>query len=273
MTTTHTPVKRMTRREQYAQHRAYIERECLNRLIDFTELDRELGVSEAVQGNMRAPIPPQPADLVHLHRRIRERKSFTVLEFGVGYSTLVIADALEKNERDWSALDLVPTVRNRHPFHLFSVDASQQWISHVQQQLPTPLRHRVHLQHSAVEIGTFQGWLCHYYAQLPDIVPDFIYLDGPDPKDVQGNVRGLSFQCDERTVMAADPLLMEPTFLPGTFIVVDGRTNNVRFLQRNFQRTYEVTWDRELDVTTFELREERLGKHNVLGSDFFPHST
>ena len=120
-----------------------------------------------------------------------------------------------------------------------------------------------------MEIGTYQGQLCHYFTSLPDVVADFIYLDGPGPKDVKGTIRGLSFQCDERTVMSADLLLMESTFLPGTFILVDGRTNNARFLQRNFRRTYDVRWDKEGDVTSFELKEERLGKYNVLGSDYF----
>ena len=62
---------------------------------------------------------------------------------------------------------------------------------------------------------------------------------------------------------------MESTFLPGAFILVDGRTNNCRFLQRNFSRNYEVKWDKDNNVTTFELREERLGKYNLLGADFF----
>jgi hypothetical protein len=43
-------------------------------------------------------------------------------------------------------------------------------------------------------------------------------------------------------------------------------------LERNFTRKYEVKWDRESDVTTFELVEERLGKYNLLGSDFFLRS-
>ena len=46
----------------------------------------------------------------------------------------------------------------------------------------------------------------------------------------------MTFQCDERTVMAADLLLMESILLPGTFILVDGRTNNTRFLKNNFQK-------------------------------------
>ena len=79
----------------------------------------------------------------------------------------------------------------------------------------------------------------------------------------------MTFQCDERTVMAADLLLMESILLPGTFILVDGRTNNARFLKKNFQRNFEMSWDKDGDVTSFELQEERLGKYNILGSDFY----
>jgi hypothetical protein len=54
--------------------------------------------------------------------------------------------------------------------------------------------------------------------------------------------------------------------LPGTFIIVEERVNNARFLERNFSRHYDICM--ENDVTMFELNEERLGKYNLLGSDF-----
>ena len=127
----------------------------------------------------------------------------------------------------------------------------------------------VNFHYSEIKIDTFNGRVCHFYDNLPDIIPDFIYLDGPNPKDVKGSVNGITFQCDERTVMAADLLLMESILLPGTFILVDGRTNNARFLKNNFQRNFEMSWDKDGDVTSFELKEERLGKYNILGSDFY----
>lgn len=261
----------MNRSQQYLTHQEYIEAEGLERLIDFSEnADYRESVFDAVSGRMPVPIPPEPADLARLHRIARRRKSFTVLEFGLGYSTIVLADALRKNQEDWERLPERPPIRNRFMFQLFSVDASEDWIRNIKSRLPSHLVERVHIQRSEVEIGTYCGQLCHYYKKIPDIVPDFIYLDGPSPKDVQGEINGLSFQCDERTVMSGDLLLMEPTFLPGTFILVDGRTNNARFLARNFKRRYEIHWDRAEDFTTFELKEERLGKYNLLGSDFFP---
>lgn len=257
-------------REQYEAHKSYIQSNELDKVIDFQEnIDYESRVFDAVSGKLKIPFPPKADDLVRLHKLIRYRRPFTIIEFGIGYSTVVMADALEKNQKEWEALHEKPEIRNRFMFQLFVVDASNEWIQNVKNRFPPHLLSRVHFQHSHVEIGTFNGQLCHYYKNLPDVVAEFIYLDGPSPKDVQGSINGLSFSCDERTVMSGDLLLMESTFLPGTFILVDGRVNNARFLQRNFSRSYDVQYDKEGDVTTFELLEERLGKHNWLGSDFF----
>lgn len=214
-------------------------------------------------------VPIDLADLVRIHRLIRSRKCFTVMEFGVGFSTLIIADALKKNKQDWEALESIPKIRNRHLFHCFTVDTSEHWIAVASGRFPETLKSFVSFHHSRVEIGTHQGQICHFYKNLPDIVPDFIYLDGPDPAAVEGSINGMTFQCNERTVMAGDLLLMEPILLPGTFVLIDGRTNNARFLKNNLKRSYDIIWDQEGDVTTFELTEERLGKYNLLGKDFF----
>jgi Methyltransferase domain len=248
----------------------YLDEHGLGRLIDFSAAPAVVNSPyDAVSGQRTAPFPPDVEDLARIHKMIRDRHSFTVLEFGVGYSTLVIADALQKNEADWESLPNKPAIRNRFPFQVFSVDASEHWVASAKARIPKSLEPRIHLHHSSVRIGTFQERMCHFYDNLPDVVADLIYLDGPAP-NVQGSINGMSFQCDERTVMSGDLLLMEPILLPGTLILVDGRTNNARFLQRNFQRNWKMTYDREGDVTTFELVEDRLGPYNLIGSDFFP---
>jgi hypothetical protein len=213
----------------------------------------------AGSGDAAAPIAPNVNDLVRLHRLVRERRRFTVLEFGVGYSTLVLAHALQMNEKEFRPR-AHPKVRlGRDAFRVVSIDASAHWIENVRRGLPDDLAMRVELHHSTVSATTFNGMLCHMYDRLPDVVADFIYVDGPDPRDVAGDVRGLGFSSGERVPISADLLLMEPTLLPGTIVLVDGRTANARFLTRNFQRRYRVRYDRTADVTTFELSEPPLG--------------
>ena len=49
--------------------------------------------------NEQNAIPPQYSDLARPHYLIRSRKVFSILEFGLGWSTLVMADALKNNKR------------------------------------------------------------------------------------------------------------------------------------------------------------------------------
>ena len=247
----------------------YWEKENLGKYFSPKKEVTERGVFDSVSGEVQTAIPADINDLIRLHRLIRNRKCFTVLEFGVGFSTVIIADALKKNKADWETLDPEPKIRKQFPFQCFSVDTSEKWIATAQERLPEELKDHVNFQFSRVEIGTHNGQMCHFYRKLPDVIPDFIYLDGPDPQAVEGTINGMSFQCMERTVMSGDLLLMESILLPGTFVLIDGRTNNARFLKNNLRRDYEFIWDREGDVTTIELKEERLGKYNLLGSDYF----
>ncbi len=215
------------------------------------------------------PIPPKKADLARIHYLVRKRRALTTLEFGVGYSTIAIAHAHALNKRDFEAAGITRKLRNSRLFEHHVVDASRQWLELSKKSVPEALRAHVHYHHSRVEAGTHLGQLCHFYETLPNVIAEFIYLDGPDPNDVEGAVNGLDFSIPERTVMSGDLLLMESCFLPGTLILVDGRTNNARFLARNFRRRYVHVWDREGDVTLFELDEPRLGPHNILGTDLF----
>ena len=56
--------------------------------------------------------------------------------------------------------------------------------------------------------------------------------------------------------------------LPGTLIVVDGRTANSRFLLTNFQREWGYYHDEEWDQHFFELQEKPLGIYNKRQIDF-----
>ena len=84
----------------------------------------------------------------------------------------------------------------------------------------------------------FNGKLCTYYDNLPNISPDLIYLDGPDQFSSIGSLRGLSTRSSDRMPMFADILSFEH-FLTPTLIVIDGRSANARFLKSNLQRNWD----------------------------------
>ncbi|MCH2423894.1 MAG: hypothetical protein MK196_12390, partial [Acidimicrobiales bacterium] len=130
-------------------------------------------------------------DLLRLHHIVLSRRVTTVLEFGVGKSTTVLAHALAINEERDAGV-VAADMRRSNPFELHSVDNDTSWIETASQALPEFLRDRCHLHHCPLEIGEFAGRLCTYYRNLPNLAPDLIYLDGPDQFSAEGDLRGLS---------------------------------------------------------------------------------
>ena len=184
-----------------------------------------------------------------------------LLEFGVGKSTIVFADALEKNKEDFGEF-VKNNLRKVDPFKVHSIDSYKEWIERCRQDFPQKLLDFVYFHSSEVEMTTFNGRACTMYKKLPNICPDLIYLDGPDQFSVTNDIRGISTASPDRLPMSADILLFEPFLLPGTIIIVDGRTANARFLKNNFQRNWEYNHFTDEDIHIFELVEEPMGKLN-----------
>lgn len=218
-----------------------------------------LTAAAAVQQNR---IQPKFRDLARLHQVVRARKSVCCVELGVGFSTIVLSDALKRNEEDWNRAQDKPRLRTARPFFLFSVDTTDRWIEATRQIVPASLVDRVVFVRSEAEAGLFHGRLCHFYRQLPDVVPDFLYVDGPDPAAVAGDAGGLGWASGERIVMSGDLLVMEPGLTPGALVLVDGRTLNARFLAAHLYRNWSVAHDAGTDITAMELREAPIGDEN-----------
>ena len=216
------------------------------------------GVMETLVRKHEGELSAKFDDLYNLHRHVRQRRPQRILEFGLGFSSLVMAHALRENYMEHRRISPEAAESNRGT--LWCVDANAVWIENTKQKIPDDLFDFIDIQHSEAEACVVNGELCHRYSELPNIVPDFLYLDGPDPRDVKGRVCGLGFGQEvghgkgwRRAPVSADLLLLESTLRPGFFMVIDGRVNNMHFLQRHLQRRYKVKWNRLHDYSTFEL--------------------
>ena len=259
-------------------YKFFVERSLKN-LFYKKKLDRILNIkkknfhkrdviNEPISKNIKKQYNPEIIDLARIYKFIKNEKPFTILEFGVGYSTIVMAQALHENYLKFDKKKK-KKIRNLKMFKIFSVDTSKKWIKNTSNQVPKHLKKYISFNHSKVKTILYNGEVCHIYEKIPDINPEFIYLDGPHPLDPTGQVNNISFKCKERTPISADICFLESTLLPGTNILVDGRTNNVRFLTRNLKRKYKIKWDRHGDVTYLKLAEKRLGNLNKLGFEFY----
>ena len=158
----------------------------------------------------------------------------------MGFSTLAISAALRTNEQESGLRG-----------HLYSLDADKEWLENTRVKIPENLWDYVTLHYSTVTTTTVDGTLCHLYDDLPDISPNFVYLDGPDTHNVSGNVRGVGFS-NERPPISADILLYESSAPLDFFVLVDGRWENCRFLRRYLKGKYRNRHYRARKSQTFE---------------------
>ena len=234
---------------------------------DFGQLDKKI-IREtyySVDPENNTPFSAELDDLIRLHYLVTSRKVTTILEFGVGKSTIVFNHALEQNELKYG--DFVKTnLRRSNPFECHSVDNNEEWIKVTKSNNPSMKNVTTH--YCPCYVTTFNERICTLYDNFPNICPDLIYLDAPDQFSPIGDVRGISTNHPDRLPMSADILTFEHFLLPGTLIVVDGRTANARFLAANFQMNWDHYHSREYDQHFFELKETPLGIYNERQIEF-----
>ena len=164
---------------------------------------------------------PDFADLWFLYQKVRRRRPRIIFEFGSGCSTVILAKALFDNKNSSHGIN----------GYLYSIDADPYWEQSTRASIPASLKDCCEVVYSPVLETEYDGILSFRHSRIPDVSPDFVYLDGP-PLTAERQV-------------AIDILDMEDRFSPGFFLVVDGRKENTKFLKQYLKRRYRFR-DRKL---------------------------
>ena len=211
---------------------------------------------------------PNIYDLYRLHKLIIENKRTRILEYGTGWSTLVITHALQINKKRY---DQKPFPRLKKPFSLTVIDNSKKYLKISEQRIKKFFKEKniVEFNFSNNNVCLFNGRIASQYTNHPRINPDFIYLDGPDQFDIKGDINNLTIADYEFMPMSCDILRYENFLTPGTIILVDGRGANSIFLKNNFQRKWKYKYDFKNDQTLFYLYENPLGPLNKKQLEFY----
>lgn len=209
------------------------------------------------ENNNKNPYKPDIKDLVRLHFFIRMRNITTILELGVGYSTLIMADALNFNKNVINK-NQISKIRRGNLFELHTVDTDKKYI------LLTKKKNKynkiVKFNHSTAILEKFNYRPCAKFKNLPNITPDFIYIDGPCYMHIKGSINGINMRHKDRTLVSTDLLSIEHLLVPGTTIIWDGQKNNVNFFKKNTIRNWNIFEDRNIFIA--ELNEKSLGIYN-----------
>ena len=202
------------------------------------------------------PYGPELDDLYFLYCWVRETCAVAVMEFGTGWSTYALARGINENRKFLAARY---QIRHPNPFRLLSIDASTHWQELALSRLPSAERNIVDAVSSTPRLTTQFGGVGSLFENIPPFTPDLVYLDAPDPEQVQGRSDGFYFQEVHGLPMSVDLLRLEPHLWPGTQIVTDGRTANARFLIQNFKRPWQSLHDAYGDRTLMLLAETPFG--------------
>lgn len=204
------------------------------------------------------------ADLYSLYLNVRINRVVAILEFGSGWSTLALTKALDENRSSFSRY-IDANVRHPNAFTIMTVDCSEKFQELALKRIPSNLTNtRIIPVVSNARMTVLNGQYCHIFDALPPFTADFVYLDGPDCSQVLGSVGGFSVKFGSEDdfyglPMAADMLLLEPFFWPGTILVTDGRGANASFLKNNFKRNWFYSYDKNLDQHVFKLLDAPFG--------------
>jgi len=234
-------------------------------VIQFKEfiLSKIQQTSETIFGE--AVYAPDLKDLYSLYTKVRDNKIVAIMEFGSGWSTLVLAKALDENRLSFQNF-VNENIRHPNPFSLMTVDCSSDFQNLALERVSKDLAKVTILPLiSEARMSILSGQACHLFDVIPPFTADFIYLDGPDCDQVSVDVHGFSVRYGSEDhsyglPMAADLLLLEPFLWPGTLLVIDGRGANANFLKCNFKRNWLYRYDNEYDQHVFRLLEEPFGK-------------
>lgn len=200
-------------------------------------------------------------DLYFLYKRVRQTGVTSVLEFGSGWSTLVLSLGLKENRdlmgNGWPA-------RHPNPWQIMTVDASSYWQEIALERIPSYLASLIVpvVSECEAQLGP-NGGIYSNYTNVPFFIPDLIYVDGPDPEQVKGEINGFSFVETHSLPMLGNLVQIENQLWPGTEVVFDGRTANARALRASLTGSWDCFFDPFGDRTLMRLDESSLGAVSI----------
>lgn len=215
---------------------------------------------------------PEIEDLYRLYNLVYLNKRTTLLEFGTGWSSLVMTRALFDLKNKY--LKKASNLRRGNLFELFILDNFQKYLNVSRKRIKKNnckdlKKVKIHWKHSPIKMETFNGQISMTYEKLHLCNPDFIYIDAPDLSNIKGNVQNIKGQHIDMMPMVNDILKFENFLTPGTIIVFDGRAANAIFCKNNFKRNWLYHFDKEYDQHIFYLDDPTLGLINKKLLEFY----
>ena len=251
-------------------------KEILNffKLKNLDEILKNLDNQKRPENQMRwyKTLAPDLNDLYRLYQFIFLNKRTTILEFGTGWSTLIMGIAINDVKNKYYTEFKKLNLRRHNPFEVFTLDTSKKYLNISKKRILKIKKNiisKVNYCQSDAKMDIFDGKYVSIYNKLPNCNPDFIYVDAPDLANIKGNIQNIKAQHTDMLPMINDILKFENFLIPGTIIIFDGRAANAIFCKNNFKRNWLYYFDEEYDQHLFYLDDVSLGLINQKLLDFY----
>jgi hypothetical protein len=248
----------------------YFRKHNLNLIYNY-KFEKDIKNTEIINTLKKPKVfEPNLFDLYKIHNFILLNKRTSVLEFGCGWSSLVIEHAIRLNKKKFNK-EISKFVPNKKIFIHYAVDNSVKYLNIAKMRNSKIFADSSRISnfiYSECRITKFNFRYCTEYKKIPTFNPDFIYIDGPSQFGIKKNNYFTTAHADLMP-MICDVLKFENFLIPGTIILLDGRTANARFLKNNFQRNWKYYFDYRNDQNIFYLDESPLGPRSAKMLNFY----
>lgn len=216
-------------------------------------------------------IRPRLQELYFLYNLVKLNKRLTCLEFGSGYSTLLISLALLENAINFKNKKL--NIKKSNMFELFTIDNEKKYLQITKNRNSKIFKNfkfkpKINYLFSKCSSELYNGKITHSFDKLPQCIPDFIYLDGPSNK-INGSTNNFVFNHPDVPIMSSDILKIEYFLNNQTIIVIDGRHHNVIFLKNNLKRNWIYYYVKFVNKHIFLLDETPTGIISINLTKFY----
>ena len=207
-------------------------------------------------------ISPVLEELFFLYNIIINNSRLTVLEFGSGFSTLIMSLALYENSKRLDSK--IEKIRKKNKFELFVIENEKKYLDITIKRNKSfyknlNIKPKINYLFSDCNVEIFNGNITHSFKRLPRCIPDLIYLDGPGQFNLKGSVNNINFAHDDFVPLSSDILKIEFLLNVGTIIIIDGRYHNANYLKLNLKRNWIYKYVEYVDKHIFYLKEKPIG--------------
>jgi len=193
-------------------------------------------------------IEPNFNDLARLLKICQCFKPINIIEYGCGFSSYIFHHYLTKDH----------AYKISKKKHLQINEVHNRYLNLTANRLnKNDSNVKIILEECQVVRDKYRDDGSHYYLTNYSFVPDVIYLDGPDPNDIE---KSFFSEVTQRVPISSDILKIESWLMPGTILIVDGRIANVRYLKRSFTRNWEWDTNSTNDCSIAILNEQPYGR-------------